>query len=121
METPKIKVKYCDKGLANFYGTHIEINRKLKDNKILRDYIVKHELGHKSSFDLDHEIKDGIKLLINYRFAFKLIYFYLKNPSTWIDLLPIQIKDRSIVYDLNLIILYVFFGMSIYISLLLFF
>jgi len=104
----KIKVKYAKYGLANFFGDYIEINKNLKHNKKLRDYVVKHELKHSSNFDLGYEIYEGIKLLNNPSFALSLITFYLKNPNTWTDLLPIQIRNKKIIYDLNLIILYAF-------------
>jgi len=117
----KLKVIYTKFGLANFYKDHIEINEKLKHNKILRDYVVKHELGHKIGFDLDYEVKDGISLLTKPKVAFSLLYLYLTTPSTWIDLLPVQIKNKQIVYDLNLTILYAFIGLLIYFSIKLFF
>ena len=50
-----MRVIYSDWGLANYYKDYIEINRDLKYNKKLRDYVIKHELGHKQGFDLLHE------------------------------------------------------------------
>jgi hypothetical protein len=98
----KHKVVYCSKGLANCYPeeNRIEINKKLKYNKPLRDYIVKHELGHKEEFDLSHEFK------IDWKMMPSLFWFVVKNPSVWWDFFPIQKKGKNIVYDLNLLILY---------------
>ena len=96
----KQKVIYCNWGLANVYFDRIEINEKLKYNKRLRDYIIKHELSHKTSFDLSHEFK------IDWKMIPSLFYFIIINPSTWIDFLPIQIKNKEIIYDLNLLLLY---------------
>ena len=98
----QIKVKYSKRGLANYFGTYIEINNNLKYNKPLRDYIVKHELGHSDKFDLSHEFK------IDWKIMPSLIMFVLKNPSTWRDFSPVQIRKKNIIYDLNLIILYSF-------------
>ena len=98
----QIKVKYSKRGLANYFGTHIEINHKLKYNKPLRDYIVKHELGHSDKFDLLHEFK------IDWKIMPSLILFVFSNPPTWLDFLPIQKKGNNIIYDLNLTILYSF-------------
>ena len=95
-----MKVLYCNRGLANNFLTHIEINKKLKYNKPLRDYIVKHELGHKKGFDLSHEFK------IDWKIIPYLFLFVLTTPSTWFDFLPVQKKGKNIVYDLNLLILY---------------
>lgn len=113
MKKKQLKVRYAKHGLANFFGEYIEINENLKYNKRLRDYVVKHELRHSSDFDLGYEIAEGIKLFNNLSLTFSLIAFYLKNPTTWIDLLPIQIRNRKIIYDLNLIIFYVFIILGI--------
>ncbi len=110
------KVIYGNRGLANFYGDYIEINRKLKYNKVLRDYIVKHELGHSKSFDLKHEFEDGLKLIKKPNIFFSLVGFYIKNPSTWVDLIPLQIKGKQLVYDLNLLIFYGLIGLLVFIS-----
>lgn len=95
-----MKVLYCNKGIANFYGDYIEINKKFKYNKPLRDYVIKHELGHKKEFDLPHEFK------IDWKIMPSLLFFVLTTPSMWWDFLPVQRKEKRIVYDLNLLILY---------------
>lgn len=110
MEGRKKKVKYMKWGLANSFETHIEINERLKKDKRLRDYIVKHEIGHSDKFDLKHEFD------IDWKIMPSLILFVLKNPVTWIDFLPIQIKKKRIIYDVNLLILY---GLIILLSILL--
>lgn len=102
----QLPVKYSNRGLANYYGDHIKINQNLKSNKKLRDYIIKHELGHSTSFDLHYEISDGFKLIKNPKIALSLLSFYFLHPSTWTDLIPIQINKEGITYDFNQIILY---------------
>ena len=104
----KIPVVYSKSGLANFYGSYIEINPKLKHNKPLRDFILKHELGHTDSFDLPHEFLEGIKLSNNPKLFFNLVYTYITTPSAWIDFSPVKIKNKMLVYDLNLSLLYLF-------------
>ena len=74
---------------------------------------MKHELRHSSEFDFGYEVSETIKLFANPSIAFSLIAFYLKNPTTWTDLLPIQIRNRKIIYDLNLTILYVLIILAI--------
>lgn len=101
MKKKQIKVVYAKRGLASFFGDYIELNYHLKNNKKLRDYIVKHELNHSKSFDLGHEFKS-----INFKIMPSLIYFVLKHPSTWIDFLPIYIRNKTFIYDINLTILY---------------
>lgn len=109
----QLKIVYSDSGLANFYGDHIEINKKLKYDKFLRDYVVKHELKHTKEFDLGYELFDGFKLLNKPKILLKLLHFYITTPSTWSDLFPIQFKNKQIIYDLNLIILYLFLILSL--------
>ena len=103
-----MKVKYCKYGLANYYEDHIEINISLKKNKKLRDLIVKHELGHSNKFDLLHEI--------NPLLGIKAIPFLLMHPSCWVDFLPIRIRNKEIIYDKNLIILYIIFAILVIIK-----
>ena len=108
MKKKQIKVIYKKFGLANYFPKEnvIEINEKLKYNKPLRDYIIKHELGHKPEFDLNYEFIDGISLLRKPHLALSLLGLCFTTPRIFIDFLPIQIRDRKIVYDLNLTILY---------------
>jgi len=101
MKKKQIKVVYCRWGLANLYEDRIEINHALKYHKRLRDYIVKHELEHKiNSFDLSHEFK------VNWKIMPSLFLFVITNKSTWNDFSPIQIKGKKIIYDSNLLLLY---------------
>jgi len=108
MKKKQIKVIYKKYGLANCFPKDnvIEINKKLKYNKPLRDYIIKHELGHKLEFDLIYEFSDGISLLRKPHLALSLLGLCFTTPTIWVDFLPIQIKGRKIVYDLNLSLLY---------------
>lgn len=108
MKKKQVKIIYSKYGLANFFGDYIEINEKLKYNKPLRDYIVKHELGHKKEFDLMHEFYFDWFLMPS------LIKFIIVNPKTWIDLLPVQIRKGKFIYDLNLLILYSFSILSLF-------
>jgi hypothetical protein len=112
-----MKILYSNKGLANCFPeqNYIEINKKLKYNKPLRDYIIKHELGHKKKFDLSHEFK------INWNIIPSLLFFVFTTPSTWIDFLPIQKKGNNIIYDLNLLILYTLVILCIIILIIIFF
>ena len=99
----QIKIRYTTSGLANYFGDYIEVNVKLKQRKYkkLREYIIRHERGHSQSFDLSHEFED-----IDYKLTLSLILFIIKNPETWIDFLPIQLRDDRIIMDYNLMILY---------------
>jgi hypothetical protein len=114
MEEKQLKVVYTNHGFANFFGDHIEINKKLKNNKRLRDYVIKHELGHKEEFDLWHEFK------IDWKVMPLLLLFIFSTPSAWIDFLPIQIRKRRIILDINLLILWFFCAALIFLFVYLF-
>jgi hypothetical protein len=96
-----VKIKLVEYGLANNYGTYIELNKELKKYPKLYNYILDHEKGHKKEFDLFYEFKIGLTI-------FPLILFVFSHPKTWIDFLPIQIRKGKIIYDLNLGILLFF-------------
>jgi len=100
----KPKIKYCRLGLSNRYENYIEINQKLKRKKYkkLRNYIIKHEEGHTlNEFDLFHEFK------IPPRIIPRLLWFIITTPETWIDFFPIQYKNKKLIYDSNMLILYI--------------
>ena len=111
----QLKVLYSNNGLAGYYGDYIEINRALKYNKLLRDYVVKHEMGHSSQFDLPYEFADGLKLLTKPKIIYNLLKFYISNPSTWVDLFPIQYRNKALIYDINLAFLYGLMSIGIFI------
>lgn len=98
----KLKIKYVEYGLGNHFKTHIELNKELKKNELLHNYVLAHEMGHSDQFDLAHEFK------IEWKIMPSLILFVISHPKTWIDFLPIQYRKGKIIYDLNLIILYIF-------------
>ena len=111
MGKKKQKLIYTQWGLANYYSDHIELNKAFRKDKKLRDYVVQHELKHTDKFDIQHDLTD-IKPQ-----TFRLMWFVLIHPRTWIDFLPIQIKKGEIIYDTNLTILY---GLCIVLSIILF-
>ena len=94
-----MKVEYTSLGLANRYSDKVEINVALKNNKKLRDYVIKHELSHVDKFDIGHDFDIRVPFL-------SLSWFILSHPSTWIDFLPIQFRKGMLIYDFNLILLY---------------
>jgi hypothetical protein len=100
----QLKVVYSDYGLANNFGDYIEINRHFSGdtNKVLRDAVIRHELGHLTSFDLKHEYKIPWKIMP------KLIWFVIKHPKTWVDFLPFQFRkienEWVFVKDYNVLI-----------------
>jgi len=110
MKKKQKKIRYTKWGLSNCYENHIEINEKLKNKPILREYILRHEQEHKiGSFDLEQEFK------INWKVIPSLFLFMITTPRTWIDFLPIQYKKKKFIYDPNMFLLYSILILSIFI------
>lgn len=91
---------YVDWGLANNFGSFIELHKDLKDYPDLHEKILKHELSHTNKtfswtdFKLDFNLKEGLD--------FNLIKFILARPRTWIQFLPIYWQGgKGFVYDIN--------------------
>jgi hypothetical protein len=115
----ELQIKEVNYGVSNYYGTYIEINKDLKNYPRLYEYVLSHEKGHKDSEDLLHEfnfIKPLKKIdtnkspnnpLYNLWMLLGLLWFCIIHPSTWIDLSPIQYRNKEFIFDNNLAILYV--------------
>ena len=100
----KLPIIETEIGLANNYGTHIEIHKDLKDYPDLYFPILKHELEHTqeawSLKDFEHDFGSVPKL--NY---FKLAKFMIKRPKTLYQFIPIwYTKEKGLVIDLSTII-----------------
>ena len=108
-----MEVKYVNWGLANNFGTHIELNKNLKDYPHLHENILKHELNHSDKFfTLDDLKQDITPIMLN---QLELIKFFFKYPRSLIQFLPFYwtIK-KGFVYDINLIFIYLFIGVLIF-------
>ena len=101
-----MEVRYVKWGLANNFGTFIELNENLKDYPKLHDSILQHEFQHTDKLftlhDLNHDLKnDGHEV--------DKILFMVKHPKTWIQFLPLYwTKSKGFVYDINLSIFWFF-------------
>lgn len=100
---PINKVEY---GIANNFGTHIEINKNLIAYPKLLKPILEHEFAHTNKkvsmedFKLDFIMPQAIHQK-------ELVKFMLKHPKSFTQLLPIYYsKEKGIVYDFNLIVMY---------------
>ena len=101
-----MEIREVDYGIANNFGDYIEINKELKKFPKLYDAVLKHELKHtKKRFSL----KDLSIDVVNNIDTKELIKFMIKRPKTWIQCLPFYWKNRKLVYDLNLMIVYFIF------------
>lgn len=105
-----VEVKYVKYGIANRFKDCIEMNVNLRKYPELHDAILQHELSHEEGKwtlkDLKHDFLPENKLN-----NWQLIKFMVKNPSSFRQLLPIYYSwERGLVYDINLILMYLIIG-----------
>ena len=114
----KVKIKLVDIGIANRFENTIEIHKDLINDVELFAEVLEHELNHDNSLlsfsDFIHEFKFGRK-----NNFFKWWKFMLLRPRTWIQRLPTYYdRNHGIVYDVNLIIIYlaifIIFGINLW-------
>ena len=115
-----MKIKYVEWGLANNFGTHIELHKDLKKFPRLHYAILQHELAHTKKTFTWHDF--FLDFFPNPRMDYsELRKFMLKRPKTWIQLLPIYYqKGKGIVWDLNMIIIYIIMFIVIYYNVIMF-
>ena len=99
-----IWIELVDKGVANRFSLPdeelIEMNWRLTEHPQLYSNILQHELAH---HDGNFKIKDLKHDMLSRTPG--LWKFMLKNPSTWIQVLPIYYdrKRKTFVYDWSVI------------------
>jgi hypothetical protein len=100
-------------GIANNFGTHIEINKHLKDYPKLYAKIVGHERQHTDKmysfqdFKIDLLASSDIKNM-------DLLWFIRHHPAAMIQFFPIWYSRRNgIYYDINMLIAYAVFTIPI--------
>lgn len=115
-----MEIRETEFGLANNYGSHIEINKHLRSEyPALYNKLIEHELAHSnaegfSKYDFMLDISDDSTS------NWKTFKFMIHHPKTFFQLLPFYRKQGVWFYDLNLIIFYSIFigvlGLSVYLS-----
>ena len=97
-------IVYTEYGLANSYDDRIELNKSFNNPEYvkIKKFVLRHEQGHTSGFDLKHEIKDSFNLLA----VFGLVLFILIHPKTWIDFSPVWKRKDELFINYELIVLY---------------
>jgi len=107
-------------GIANNFGTHIEINKHLRDYPHLLKPILEHEFAHTNKavsmedFKLDFMMTQAIQ----YR---QLFNFMIKHPKSFTQFAPFYwTRKKGFVYDFNLMVMYLImvgvFGSTIYLG-----
>jgi len=97
---------FVNSGIANRFSTFIEINRNLPKYPRLYNQVLKHELSHTDSFFSLEDLK--VDLSNQELSSWEMSKFIAKHPAALKQLLPIYFsKKNGVVYDLNLIIMYI--------------
>ena len=100
-EIPIVKVNH---GLANNFGTHIEVNKALFDYPYLLKPILEHEYSHteKSVSMEDFKLDFILPKALHTKQLFK---FMLKHPRSFTQLLPFywSFEKKKLITDFNLI------------------
>jgi hypothetical protein len=115
-----MEVRYVPYAIANNFGTHIELNQNLKKWPDLHDAILEHELSHtnKEGFTKEDLIVDLKPTKVN---NWRMFKFIINNPKSLLQFMPVYLKEGTIFYDLNMIviwgIMFLAMGATIYFSL----
>ncbi len=109
----ELKIIEVNNGIANNFGTHIEVNKYLKDYPVLYKAILAHEIEHtnklfsKEDFKLDLVSSSNIKNI-------DLLWFIKNHPLALTQFMPVWYSKRNgIYYDINMIIAYFAFSIPI--------
>jgi hypothetical protein len=110
-----MKVVYVNHSLGNNFGDSIELNKHLKKYPNLHDSILKHESEHTNSFFSWRDFKlDITESRTNQK---DLIMFMLKHPLSFVQFIPFYwTRKHGFVYDLNLIFIYLFISMFVWLT-----
>lgn len=109
----ELQIIEVDYGIANNFGTHIEINKNLKKYPELYKAILDHELDHTDKyfsmedFKLDLISGNNIKNI-------DLLWFIRRHPKAAVQFFPLWYSKRNgFYYDINMIIAYFAFSIPI--------
>lgn len=111
MSEQKLQIIYRNYGIADrFEDGTIELNRKLDKYPELKKALIQHELKHTNNprinkQDFLHDLSSQDKIR-----TWDLMRFMVRHPLALVQFLPIYYtKERGIVKDKNLILIYSFF------------
>lgn len=93
-------------GIANNFGSYIEVNKNLKKYPYLFNQVMKHELSHTNREFSLHDFKMDFFSESNVD-TWDMLKFMFKHPKSLTQFLPFYwVKKKGFVYDLNLVIMY---------------
>jgi len=101
-----LKIEYVNHSIGNNYGEEIELNESLKKYPRLHKQVLLHELGHTKQGFKKNFMHDITETKVSNK---ELISFMIHNPKSFYQFRPFfWHKKYGFVYDLNLIIIYIF-------------
>ena len=107
---PIIEVDY---GIANNFGTHIEVNKNLKNYPKLYKEILGHEFEHTDKLFSFHDFKIDLLSSSNIN-NIDLLWFIKNHPKSAVQFMPLWYSKRNgFYYDINMIIAYSVFAIPI--------
>lgn len=106
----ELKIIEVNSGIANNFGTHIEVNKNLKNYPELYKSILKHEHDHTDKLFSFEDLKLDLLCASDIK-TMDLLKFAIKHPRALTQFMPVWFSKRDgFYYDINMIILYsVFF------------
>lgn len=109
----ELKIIEVNSGIANNFGTHIEINKNLKKYPELYKKVLGHELEHTDKLFSYQDFK--IDLLSSSEIDnMELLQFIKNHPKAITQFMPLWYsKTNGFYYDINMMIAYVIFSLPI--------
>lgn len=109
----ELKIIEVDGGIANNFGTHIEVNKNLKKYPKLYKAILDHEVEHTDKFFSKKDFKMDLISSSNIK-NMDLLWFIKNHPKAITQFMPLWYSKRNgIYYDINMIIAYIAFSIPI--------
>lgn len=110
MDSEKVEIVWTDWGLADRIDNDILINKALKKDKELLDFVILHEKGHTSGTNFKKEdlYHDFVILPKDIFFYLRLFLFQLKNPKTLTQLLPARLYKKELYWDISNLLTWLF-------------
>ena len=96
-----MKIKKTQWGVANNFGDRIEVHEDLFNYPKLLAPILQHELKHTDKFFTISEFVMDLTPTTKLN-RWDLFKFMIARPKTFVQLLPIWITKKGIVWDINL-------------------
>lgn len=109
----ELKIIEVDNGIANNFGTYIEINKNLKKYPELYKAILDHEVEHTDKIFSAKDFKLDLLSASNIN-NIDLLWFIKNHPKALTQFMPLWYSKRNgFYYDINMIIAYSIFSLPI--------